>query len=153
MWLYDLQETEWVWCDGNNPDSLCDWATEGCHMPSMMCWMRGKIPVRTSVAAPPCSLIAHWIRVHCVYLLVCECSCSVCVLKVIDGGCISFHRKFGAVMSPWLITHNASHPRKGLYWLADLNVSVCWTEQCRGQIYSARGLDWFCRGLWVFLEQ
>lgn len=79
MWLYDLQETEWVWCDGNNPDSLCDWATEGCHMPSMMRWMRGKIPARTSVAAPPCSLIAHWIRFHCVYLLVCECSCSVCV--------------------------------------------------------------------------
>jgi len=25
-------------------------------------------------------------------------------------------------------------------------------EQCRGQIYSARGLDLFCRGLWVFLE-
>jgi len=48
IWLYDLQETEWVWCDGNNPDSVCDWATEGCHMPPWFIEWKGK------------SLCAHW---------------------------------------------------------------------------------------------
>lgn len=51
-----------------------------------MHWMRGKIPVCTSVAVPPCPLIAHWIRFHWVCLLVCECSCSGCVCVCVFSG-------------------------------------------------------------------
>lgn len=74
-WKYSWQP---VWPNGGGPP----------YAP-----MTGGIPARPSVAKPPCSLIAHWIRFHCVYLLGCECSCCASV-------CVRGWRS--AAMGPWL---------------------------------------------------
>ncbi len=77
-------------------------------------------------------------------LRVCVCWRSMAVAA------FSFHRKFGAIMSPWLITHNASRPRKGLDWLADLNVSVCTCECWRGTVQRS---DLFCQRVGLLLSR
>lgn len=55
-------------------------------------------------------------------------------LKVSGNGSVAFHRRFGTEMSPWLITHNPSCPRKGLYWFTGLNVCVWVLEGNRAEV-------------------
>lgn len=148
-----------MWSDGNTLDSLCDRTAEGRHMPPWCVELGGNpcspIGGEASVffncsldTLSLCLSIGLWMQL----LRLCVCS----RLKVSGNSSISFHRIFGTKMSPWLITHNASCPRKVLYWFIGLNVCVCecWrgTEQRSGLVCWRVGLI-LRKSVGVFGEQ
>lgn len=159
IWLYDLQETEWVWCDGNNPDSLCDWAAI-CPRDALNERENPCVHIGGNASLSfNCSLDTLSLRLPtCLWMqLLCQC---VCVF--FSGWRSMAVAAFFFPLKIW--SRNVSltdypqclSPTQGPRLACRREcVCVCVSaggEQCRGQIYSARGLDRFCRGLWVFLE-